>query len=143
MVYMMALYAIVKWFFYAFWCNIGVGLFRREKLPPQAGFWDKTRFSEGMYYGVIRLFIGIVLGSIIWFMGHSASAGFYLLGFIPVRWFEWSILDRLIKRRKLSLPGFWIGENMRSSLWRLGGILVSYAADFPLIVLSLSHLRFC
>jgi hypothetical protein len=104
-----AAYPLLKYLAYAGWCGLVA--------PSEPkGFW----FSRwGL--GLIRLGIGIVIGTVLTFFGlhlqfaRSALATWAVL-MLFIRWFEWSLITLLLKR-----PSAWA--------WKLGGIAVSFATD--------------
>ena len=112
-----ALYVAVKLIAYAAWCWYGLRLWR-----PTA-----VTLSRAMLWGVARLAIGIGFGLMIFVAfrtGPENLIGKYIAIYAPVRLLEWFILALIIGR----------GERKRTRtgviLWCLGGIVVSFLADF-------------
>jgi hypothetical protein len=89
-----------------------------------------------------RLLLGIVLGFGIYVAstlvalsvgtyGVSPQIVAYLVVYVPVRWFEWAILERSLRPLR-SVRGFLLDVDRRGRGWRVGGIAVSCAADLVL-----------
>jgi len=110
-------YILVKLLSYMAWCWLGLMLLR-----PGPVLWSKA-----LGFGMLRLAIGIVFGVLIFFLVPVQSTNVlrnYIVIYTPVRLLEWLILAALIAQTEL--------PRKFSSLipWCLGGIVVSYAADF-------------
>jgi len=110
------LYVVVKLACYTAWCWLGLSLWR-----PNAGF------GKALAFGVLRLGIGVVFGTVIFLAAGTQPEGLlwnYIAIYTPVRLVEWFILAWLIRRasdtKVPSSPWFWC----------LGGIVVSFVADF-------------
>jgi hypothetical protein len=97
-----------------------------------------------MGFGLIRLLIGTGAGVSIFLIGgishwnawHNQILQ-YLAVYVPVRGFEWGIMELLIVReRNNPLKVFLIGGEGRTRIWRLGGILLSHLADIPMILMG-------
>jgi hypothetical protein len=111
------LYVAVKLISYIAWCWVALRLWR----AGSAGFIRATGF------GLLRLAIGVAFGITIYFMGSIEPEDViwkYIATYAPVRMVEWSILAFLIAGKsevKIALGTVW---------WCLGGIVVSFVADF-------------
>jgi hypothetical protein len=64
--------------------------------------------------------------------GSGSNVLTYLAVYVPVRWFEWSILAAILIPS--SFAQFLLGAAKPDRLWRLGGIVISCLADIPLII---------
>jgi|SRR5215470_3582695 len=112
-----ALYVAVKLIAYTVWCWYGLRLWR----PGSA------KLSRALLFGVARLAIGIGFGLMIFLAFPTGPENLlwkYLAIYAPVRLVEWFILALLIRGQE--------GKRTRSGiiLWCLGGIVVSFLADF-------------
>jgi hypothetical protein len=111
------IYILIKLAFYTAWCWVGLRLWR-----PDSPLWRKAAA-----FGSLRLAIGVLFGITI-FLAVPAQPNDllskYLAIYAPVRLVEWLILAWIIRRnsanKKLST----------TLLWCLGGIVVSFVADF-------------
>jgi hypothetical protein len=123
-------YAGIKALAYMGWCGLGARLHgHRERL------WLK-----GFLLGFGRLAMGAVLGLVvIFFLVNALSTTIpnqfllYLAVYVPVRWFEWSVMAVLMDSKHVSWRNFVVGETASSQLWRLGGIAISCMADIPMM----------
>jgi hypothetical protein len=111
------IYVAVKLILYIAWCWLGLRLWR----AGSAGFARATLF------GILRLLIGIAFGLAIFFAAsiepeHLLSK--YIAIYTPVRMVEWFILAMMIGGASETKTA------RNSMLWCLGGIVVSFAADF-------------
>lgn len=111
------IYVLIKLALYTGWCWVGLRLLR-----PNAPGWGK---ATGL--GILRLAIGVLFGVSI-FIAIPAQPDDvlwkYLAIYTPVRMVEWLILAWIIRRKS---------EDKRlgiTLLWCLGGIVVSFVADF-------------
>jgi hypothetical protein len=109
-------YILIKLVFYTAWCWLGL------RLLANSSHWSK---ATGL--GILRLAIGVLFGVTIFFAVPTQPNDVlskYLAIYTPVRLVEWLILGWIIRRnsanKKLST----------TLLWCLGGILVSFVADF-------------
>lgn len=132
------LYLLIKLIAYCVWCYIGLRLFRPEQ----------TQFVAGAFrFGIIRLLMGFFFGVVIFFaaltwtnvLGNGARQDVitYLVAYVPVRWIEWTIMAILLNpnvRRTPNALHWFIGNENRDRLWRIGGIAISCVADIPFIV---------
>ena len=112
-----ALYVVVKLVCYIAWCWLGVWLWQ----PPSA------RLTKAIGFGILRLVVGLVFGTLIFFIVRVQPGEVlwkYIAIYSPVRLVEWLILAAIIAR----------GSDKRTAratiLWCIGGILVSFGADF-------------
>jgi hypothetical protein len=128
------LYVILKYAAYVSWCYFGLKKFR----PP-----SDDLVSVAFRFGFYRLLIGVFFGGVLG-LGLFAAAGgllrgggnvfVYLCIYLPVRWVEWTIMSVIIIRESYH-PNRWpIGLSGGDSLWRLGGIGVSFLADIPVLI---------
>lgn len=127
-------YVAVKFLAYCTWCALGV-----RWLDPQG----RSIVRSGLLFGFLRLLLGVVAGVSIFLLGGmmhwSAWNNLvlqYLTVYVPVRWFEWGLMELLIVRNQSHGPllSLLAGGDAKSRLWRLGGIVVSHVADLPLIL---------
>jgi hypothetical protein len=111
------IYILIKLASYTAWCWVGLRLWQ----PGSTGWRKATAF------GVLRLAIGVVFGAAI-FLAIPAQRDDvvwkYLTIYTPVRLVEWSILAWILLRKS--------GHTTRwgAILWCIGGIIVSFVADF-------------
>ena len=112
------LYVVVKLISYIAWCWVGLRLWRR-------GAADIPRSAA---LGALRLAIGLVFGIVIFFLAGSIEAEDalwkYIAIYAPVRLVEWFILAVIIGRESYSRTPVTL------MLWCIGGIVVSFVADF-------------
>jgi hypothetical protein len=111
------IYVAVKLICYVAWCWVALRLWR---VPPVA-------LSKAAGFGVLRLAIGVAFGIAIFFMFPAEPAGLlskYIVIYAPVRMVEWFILVLIIGRNSDNQT------TLNSIMWCLGGIVVSFAADF-------------
>lgn len=135
MLALFAIYVVLKYVAYAWWCSVGLRLFNRAL---------RARVAAALGFGLLRLVIGLFFGFIIaslstWIYTTFSSVSeksvlIYLSVYVPVRWIEWSILGVVIAPGARTLKSFLIGLNRISRGWRLGGIMFSCLADIPIIV---------
>jgi hypothetical protein len=132
------LYLLIKLIAYCVWCYIGLRLFRPEQ----------TQFIAGaLRFGLIRLLMGLFFGVVIFFAaftwanvlgrGMSQDVITYFGAYVPVRWIEWTIMAILLNpsvRRTPNALHWFIGNEKRDRLWRIGGIAISCVADIPFVV---------
>ncbi len=128
-------YIAVKYVAYAGWCVLGV-----KWLDPTR----RSPICSGLGLGLARLLIGTVAGVSIFLVGGMSHWSAwdnlllqYLVVYVPVRWFEWGIMELVIVRERSNpLKALVVGEKGSTRLWRLGGILVSHLADIPMILMG-------
>jgi len=128
-------YVAIKYLAYSGWCGLGVSWLDRTGRSP---------IRSGLGFGLVRLLIGTVAGVAIFLIGGVSHWSAwqdvllqYLAVYVPVRWFEWGIMELLIVReRRNPLKALLIGADRRTRVWRLGGIVVSHLADIPLILMG-------
>lgn len=111
------LYVAVKLIFYIAWCWFGLRLWRASSssLITAAGF------------GILRLAIGVVFGIVIFVLVRTQPEDVlwkYIAIYVPVRIVEWFIMVLIVGRKSDRQTAF------NSIMWCLGGIVVSFAADF-------------
>ncbi len=111
------LYVAVKLISYIAWCWLGLRLWR-------AG---STSLLSAAGFGILRLAIGVAFGVAIFLVAPTQPEDViwkYVAIYTPVRVVEWFIMALIIGRAS---------DNhtiLDSVLWCLGGIVVSFAADF-------------
>jgi hypothetical protein len=111
------LYVAVKLISYIAWCWVALRLWR----PGSATLVRATGF------GLLRLAIGVAFGVTIFFAASIEPEDVtwkYIAIYAPVRMVEWSILAFIIDGDSDAKTTF------NSVLWCLGGIVVSFVADF-------------
>jgi len=111
------IYVAVKLICYIAWCWVGLRLWR---VPP-------VSFTRAVGFGFLRLAIGVAFGIAIFFVVPTQPEGLlwkYIVIYAPVRMVEWFILVLIIGRKSDSQT------TLNSVTWCLGGIVVSFAADF-------------
>lgn len=134
-------YFVLKFAAYAGWCWAGLRLLRGPENAPR---------GKALALGALRAMLGLMLGLFIWAASTKVAASVsgnrasreiaaYLAVYVPVRWFEWSLIASLIERSPLA---FLVPRSGRSVLFRLGGIGVSCVADIPMILDGLPIGRF-
>jgi len=109
------LYVAVKLIVYIGWCWVGLWRAGSASLGRAAAF------------GFLRLAIGIVFGLAIFFAGPIQPEQLvwkYIGIYAPIRLVEWLILALIIGR------GSAARRPLGTILWCVGGIVVSFAADF-------------
>ena len=112
-----ALYVAVKLIAYVAWCWLALRLWRTSA----ASVGNATAF------GLIRLAIGVGFGIVIFFAASIDPEDVlwkYLAIYTPVRLVEWFILALVIGRNSDKQTP------LNSIFWCLGGIVVSFLADF-------------
>ena len=110
------LYVAVKLIAYCAWCWLALRLWRTT-----------ATIEKAAAFGLVRLAIGIGFGAIIFFAvptGPEDVLWKYIAIYAPVRLVEWLILAFLIGRN------FHQQNLLNSIFWCLGGIVVSFVADF-------------
>jgi hypothetical protein len=111
------LYVAVKLIVYIAWCWAGLRLWRT----------GSANFGRAAIFGVVRLAIGIGFGVAIFLSGPIEPEHLlwkYIAIYAPVRMVEWFIMALIISRRSDTR------RPLSTILWCLGGIVVSFAADF-------------
>lgn len=133
-------YFVLKYLAYSAWCFMGLRMLRSE--PPRKG--------AAFGLGLMRLVLGFTLGLFIWAASTKVASSVgtdratrqiaaYLAVYVPVRWFEWSLIASLVERSPIA---FLVPRTGSSLLFRLGGILVSCLADVPMLIDGLPIGRF-
>jgi hypothetical protein len=111
------IYVLIKLAFYTAWCWVGLLLWRPNSLS----------WSKATGFGILRLFIGVLFGVAIFILIAAQPNDLlwkYLAIYSPVRMVEWLILAWIIGRKSDNK------RPMAALLWCLGGIVVSFVADF-------------
>jgi hypothetical protein len=110
-------YVVVKLLAYIAWCWVGLRIWRAESASlVRASAW-----------GVIRLAIGVGFGVMIFLAAATENQDLlwkYVAIYSPVRMLEWLILAFMIARTSR------VRTARNVVLWCVGGIVVSFAADF-------------
>ena len=133
-------YVGLKFALYSAWCYFG----SKWCFSPKS-------VAQALGLGLIRLVIGVVLGFAIGralgMSGHHDVTSFgsslllvYIGGLIPVRWFEWWIMESLASSNPRP-PFFTL--NRKSLTFRLVGIAVSFLADAPMWGLTVLAMGIC
>ena len=130
-------YFVLKGAAYCAWCWVGVRTLRPERV---------SKFGLAMGLGVFRMLLGLAFGAAIFFVGSAifeslaakealdpsvAMALTYLAVYVPVRWFEWGIVETMLFAGKRDFTTVLGGSGGRGVRWRLGGIALSCLADVP------------
>ena len=118
---------------YSLWCFFGLSKLRGDR---------DASAVRALMLGFVRLLLGLFFGVVIWLAssmvlskldyGLPQNVLTYLLVYVPVRWFEWSIMAVVLVPGSISQ--FFLGSAKPDRLWRLGGIAISCLADIPLII---------
>lgn len=129
-------YLLLKLMTYTAWCALAVRMF-----GDRSGNLLLTSFS----YGIVRFFLGFFFGAIIFLLSSFVFESVYnlpmrgiityLLVYVPIRWIEWSLIAALIDRTPSFFLSFIFVKTKQQLLWRLGGIVVSFIADIPMIII--------
>lgn len=113
---------------YTGWCWLGLRLLA----PPG------PRARRALLLGLLRMGLGLGLG---WLMvlaftvlapqqnrlGVSVPA--LLIGFVLLRWLEWSFVGAVMTRNANRPSVILLGTGPKEHLWRAGGLAVSFATD--------------
>lgn len=116
-----AIYIAVKLLSYSLWCWVGL-----------RWIWGSPSFPRALGSGVLRLMIGIFFGVAIFFFFPASPNDLlfkYIAIYTPVRLVEWLIIAGIIGW-KATQPSQQSTSPLPPILWCVGGILVSFAADF-------------
>ena len=117
----MLIYAIVKFIVYTVWSAAGIAWLTND--PPH--------FSTALGLGTLRWGLGLFLGVLVFFTVPLSSSdntsAVYFKIYTPLRILEWGIVLLIILTNKGKLSGKQL--LLRSALWIVGGILVSFITD--------------
>ena len=112
------LYVAVKLVSYIAWCWAGLRLWRK----------GAANVPRAVAFGILRLAIGVGFGVVIFLLAGSIQPKDvlwkYIVIYAPVRFVEWFILALIVGRKSDKQTA------LNSILWCLGGIIVSFVADF-------------
>lgn len=133
-----SIYCIVKLFFYTVWCYY----YNRQFQLLISKKWL-------IIYAAIRVVIGIILGFFISILLNALAIYFeatkditlfcafgggclksYILIFIPMRWFEWGLMEVIMNPAKRNISTFLFAMESKSVKVRIVGIALSFVADF-------------
>lgn len=109
-------YVLIKLAVYIGWCWVGLRFWRPDPTWGKATAFGLLRLAIGVFFG-IAIFIAVPVQreDVLWK---------YLVIYAPIRLVEWLILAWIILRSVTR-------ENFSTALlWCLGGIVVSFVADF-------------
>ena len=119
------LYAIVKFVAYSAWSALGLHLAEQP-----------VGLLRALWLGTVRWLIGLIVGTMIFFMvpaRRSDVYGLYFAIYVPVRFVEWYILSRLIRRAQDVEPPSLEVASFKSGRpwlwWILAGIVLSFLTD--------------
>ena len=124
-------YLLLKLAGYTLWSYVGLRWFDPKRPNLALGAFAR---------GVGRLVIGWVTGLLVApfaliALGSNHVSLFYFTALALVRWFEWGLIH-------ISMPSadgasvFLHGGSPQGRVWRVVGILVSYMADAPFLIVS-------
>ena len=140
------IYLGAKLIIYSVWCYVGMRLFHSPALLSTSYLSPLdsraiadvenastiTTAKHALFFGFLRLLMGLVGGVVTSLIGGSLVAGagsrfdkrvlFYVLFLIPARSLEWRVTARIVGKTSPSAPVL---------LWVLGGVLLSCLADVP------------
>jgi hypothetical protein len=111
------LYVAVKLACYVGWCWVGLRLWQPRSL----------NLPMAVVFGVVRLVIGVAFGIVIFIVIPAQRSDVlwkYLTIYTRVRLVEWFIIILIMGRR---VPSRTVATSL---LWALGGVVVSFVADF-------------
>lgn len=111
------IYVVVKFVCYTAWCWVGLRLWLPGSATP----------SRAAVFGLLRLAIGVVAGLTIFLLVRTDSSNLlqkYVEIYAPVRLVEWFVLALILRRKSAH------GATTAVLPWCVGGIAVSFAADF-------------
>lgn len=146
------LYFIIKFLVYTGWCYFAFSYLKLNY--PKA-------LSYSMLFALIRLLIGLVLGVFMGLIEATITAYlinilnsdlnarilslslFYLLVYMPIQWFAWSLLEIVMNKQVRRWKFFICGLNSQSRKWRAGGVFLSSLLDIPLILFVGFIVGFC
>ena len=129
-------YFVVKLAAYSWWCARAKNEFKN--LAPLSS-------KPAIVHGLVRLFMGFGFGAVIFLTSVFLVAGLseigvasyslasfvaYILIYVPIRWVEWTLMERIIVKRKMKL----FNQDRISTKWRIWGIAISCLADLPIII---------
>jgi len=110
------IYVLVKLACYAAWCWLGLRLWQPDSARP----------LRALAFGIVRLAIGVAAGISIFLLLPAQPYDLlwkYIAIYTPVRMLEWFILALILRHKSTRTLA-------ATLLWCLGGIVISFAADF-------------
>ena len=120
----------VKLVAYAAWCRLGLAVLAPER--------PASPLRRAGTLAVVRLALGLLLG---WLFVLGLASLFpapnrlgvppfgLLAGSVLIRWLEWSFVGALAAGRARSPRAVLLGRSGREHLWRVGGVVLSFATD--------------
>lgn len=123
-------FLLIKLLAYAAWCWLGLRVLGAK--PPA------SMLRRVGVLALVRVALGFALG---WLMvlaltfiapGQNRlglSVPSLILGFVLLRWLEWSFVGALATGHANHPRIILFGRNLKEHLWRLGGLAVSFATD--------------
>ena len=128
------LYIALKYLAYTGWCLVGIRNLSTERSVTWVLLLGLIRSLMGLFFGVLIFVSSSYVYTNLFPNSPGRDVLTYLMTYAPVRWVEWSIIGVLIARTTSPMKQFLIGVGAETRWWRLGGIVVSFAADLPLIL---------
>lgn len=126
-------YFLIKALAYVGWCGQGARLH---------GHGDRLTL-RAFVYGFVRLVLGLIVGLFLIYPLVNAldrvipnHVILYFALYVPIRWFEWSLLAVIMDLDHRTPRHFLVGDTSASRLWRLGGIAISCVSDLPILIAS-------
>jgi hypothetical protein len=126
----------LKFFIYWGWCLFGIKSLELNYRYPKlmALFFATLRFA----LGISLILVFLLLSYLFYGIEYVPLRGvfIYLFVAIPLRWFEWSVLEFIMNKKARTL-GFLIHPcSLQSRNWRLGGITINFITDLPLMFMA-------
>jgi hypothetical protein len=123
-------FLVTKLVAYSGWCWVALRIFR---VQPQA-----SSLRRAAVLALVRLGLGLGLGWLLVFVLSVVAPGqnrlglslpLLVVGFVALRWLEWSYVGALARGQAKSLRAILLGTEVKEHLWRVGGVVVSFATD--------------
>lgn len=127
---------ILKLILYCLWCYTGIKYLKLNFNYPKL---------MAVIFGVLRMLLGIslilvfLIGSYIFYPIQNIflrGIFIYLFIAIPLRWFEWSVMEFIMNRKARKSNFLTQTPGLQSLKWRLGGIVLCALLDLPIILFS-------